>query len=218
MRFSAHNRTWGNWKVKKVSNDTNGLLNDGQVQRPGRPRDGEKEPISAQQLRIGRRIEQAIRERGLSIRQEVVPAIGKSSATVYKWMDGTHAISAEDLEKLAGLTGKPVVWFYGGDDVAEMAERIDAALTEIMFRLQGGGDLGDAVEEAVRAYGPLPAARKQFYSRRSADLREWLRRQYSAEWDRLTSADRERLKQVAAEMIEKRRSGAGGEERHGEAQ
>lgn len=133
-------------------------------------------PISPEQAVIGRRLEEAIRGADM-MPAEVAEQIGRTKATIYKWMDGVSAPNATDMEKLARATGKPVAWFFGGDGtVDDLTERIANALTEVLFRLRSGMELGDAVAEVVRPYGELPESRREFFQRLSADLKERLSR------------------------------------------
>ena len=64
------------------------------------------------------RIRRARVEAGLS-REYLAGKIGVSLATIVRYETGrTRRISVELLDKIAGATGKPLVWFFENDGVA----------------------------------------------------------------------------------------------------
>lgn len=125
---------------------------------------------------VGSRIKQAMGEAGYgSVR--LAKAMRCSRETVWKWTVGQSEPDVETMERLAGVLGKTVAWFYqteeasgaveqavalllrmraaGADTAEEFAGYVRGALSEVTRRnLPAVGKILD--EEAMTRHGRLP--------------------------------------------------------------
>jgi len=100
---------------------------------------------------MARRITQALAELPLPL-AEVAAACGVSPQAVNGWKK-TGRIGKDQLPKLAQLTGRPLSWWLGGDDVPASGSPRDAAIEKLIRAV--GGRSAEEVEAIASALDTL---------------------------------------------------------------
>jgi len=95
----------------------------------------------------GKFIQQAAEDAGLSL-ESLAREIGCSRALIYQYVSGATLAQSDRIQQIAGRTGKPLLFFYGGETAPEdLPDRILSLQTLLNAQL-GPTDLENAVATA----------------------------------------------------------------------
>jgi transcriptional regulator with XRE-family HTH domain len=158
-----------------------------------------------QQIEIGRRIQEAVEEAGLT-GYRVAKRLNVHFPTVYRWMRGERTPTPALLQAFAALVDKPVTYFYEPDGGRDRPQAVADLLLAWAELLMDGKEPGTAFDQVTGEPQALAPEERRQLGAAAAQMRKDLARAAGGDWERLTKEEQRRILDEIARLANKRPS------------